>query len=254
LRKRPQDVNSSPSQIQSAPPAVVLLSGGLDSTTVLALAQTEGYAVHALTFRYGQRHSSEIDAAKAIARRAGVIRHQIVDIDLRAFGGSALTAEIEVPKDRDLDQPVKGQSEIPVTYVPARNTIFLSYALALAEVVGAVDIFIGVNALDYSGYPDCRPEYIEAFEKMANLATRAGVEGRTRLTIRTPLIALTKADIIRLGTSLGVDYSGTTSCYDPGSSGEACGRCDACQLRLKGFREAGLADPIEYASEKSFAR
>ena len=237
-----------------APAAVVLLSGGLDSTTVLALAQSEGYAVHALTFRYGQRHSSEIDAAKAIARRAGVVRHQIVDIDLRAFGGSALTAEIAVPKDRNLDQPVKGHSEIPVTYVPARNTIFLSYALGLAEVVGAADIFIGVNALDYSGYPDCRPEYIEAFEKMANLATRAGVEGRTRLAIRTPLIALTKGGIIRLGMSLGVDYYGTTSCYDPGPHGEACGRCDSCQLRLKGFREAGLADPIEYASEKSFAR
>ncbi len=237
-----------------APAAVVLLSGGLDSTTVLALAQSEGYAVYALTFRYGQRHSSEIDAAKAIARSAGVVRHEVVDIDLRAFGGSALTAEIAVPKDRDLDRPVKGESEIPVTYVPARNTIFLSYALALAEVVGAGDIFIGVNALDYSGYPDCRPEYIEAFEKMANLATRAGVEGRTRLTIRTPLIALTKAGIIRLGASLGVDYSGTTSCYDPGANGEACGRCDACQLRLKGFREAGLTDPIEYASEKSFAR
>ena len=249
-------MNSSPSAspIQSAPPAVVLLSGGLDSTTVLALARSEGYAVHALTFRYGQRHSSEIDAAKAIAQSAGVVHHQIVDIDLRAFGGSALTAEIAVPKDRDLDRPVQGQSEIPVTYVPARNTIFLSYALALAEVVGAADIFIGVNALDYSGYPDCRPEYIEAFEKMANLATRAGVEGRTRLTVRTPLIALTKAGIIRLGTSLGVDYSATTSCYDPGANGEACGRCDSCQLRLKGFREAGLADPIEYASEKSFAR
>jgi 7-cyano-7-deazaguanine synthase len=249
-------VNSSPSPppIQRAPPAVVLLSGGLDSTTVLALAQSEGYAVHALTFRYGQRHSSEIDAAKAIARREGIIRHQIVDIDLRAFGGSALTADIAVPKDRDLDGPVKGQSEIPVTYVPARNTIFLSYALALAEVVGATDIFIGVNALDYSGYPDCRPEYIEAFEKMANLATRAGVEGRARLTIRTPLIALTKADIIRLGTTLGVDYANTTSCYDPGANGDACGRCDACQLRLKGFREAGLADPIEYATEKSFTR
>jgi len=220
----------------------------------LALARSEGYAVHALTFRYGQRHSSEIEAAKVIARRAGVARHQIVDIDLRALGGSALTADIAVPKDRDLERPVKGQSEIPVTYVPARNTIFLSYALALAEVVGAIDIFIGVNALDYSGYPDCRPEYIEAFEKMANLATRAGVEGRTRLTIRTPLISLTKAGIIRLGMSLGVDYSVTTSCYDPGSSGEACGRCDACQLRLKGFREAGLDDPIEYATEKSEGR
>ena len=242
-----------PPPTESAPPAVVLLSGGLDSTTVLALARSEGYAVHALTFRYGQRHSSEIDAAKATARAAGV-RHQIVDIDLRTFGGSALTAEIAVPKDRDLNQRLKGESEIPVTYVPARNTIFLSYALALAEVVGAADIFIGVNALDYSGYPDCRPEYIAAFEKMANLATRAGIEGSTRLTIRTPLIALTKAGIIRLGTSLGVDYSGTTSCYDPGANGEACGRCDACRLRLKGFREAGLADPIEYASEKSFSR
>lgn len=246
-------MNPAPSQIPSGQPAVVLLSGGLDSTTVLALARSEGYAVHALTFNYGQRHSSEIEAAKAIARKAGVVRHQIVDIDLRAFGGSALTADIAVPKDRNLGQP--GQdSGIPVTYVPARNTIFLSYALALAEIVGAADIFIGVNSLDYSGYPDCRPEYIAAFEKMANLATRAGVEGRTRLTIRTPLISLTKAGIIRLGLSLGVDYSGTTSCYDPGDSGEACGRCDACQLRLKGFREAGVDDPIEYAAEKSGAR
>jgi 7-cyano-7-deazaguanine synthase len=243
-------VNPAPSQIPSGPPAVVLLSGGLDSTTVLALARSEGYAVHALTFSYGQRHSLEIEAAKAIARNAGVVRHQIVDIDLRAFGGSALTADIAVPKDRNLGH----DSGIPVTYVPARNTIFLSYALALAEVVGATDIFIGVNALDYSGYPDCRPEYIGAFEKMANLATRAGVEGRTRLTIRTPLISLTKAGIIRLGLSLGVDYSGTTSCYDPGDNGEACGRCDACQLRLKGFREAGVDDPIEYAAEKSGAR
>ncbi len=247
-------MNSATSQFQSAPPAVVLLSGGLDSTTVLAIAGREGYAVHALTFRYGQRHSSEIDAAKAIARNAGVAHHQVVDIDLRAFGGSALTADIPVPKDRILDEPRDDSSGIPVTYVPARNTIFLSYALALAEVAGAADIFIGVNALDYSGYPDCRPEYIEAFEKMANLATRAGVEGRTRLTIRTPLISLTKAGIIRLGMSLGVDYSITTSCYDPGSKGEACGRCDACQLRLKGFREAGLDDPIEYATEKSGAR
>jgi 7-cyano-7-deazaguanine synthase len=246
-------VNPVPSQIPTALPAVVLLSGGLDSTTVLALALSEGYAVHALTFRYGQRHSTEIDAAKAIARNAGVVRHQIVDIDLRAFGGSALTADIAVPKDRDLGQPGHATG-IPVTYVPARNTIFLSYALALAEVVGAADIFIGVNALDYSGYPDCRPEYIDAFEKMANLATRAGVEGATSLTIRTPLISLTKAGIIKLGMSLGVDYSGTTSCYDPGSAGEACGRCDACQLRLKGFREAGVDDPIEYAIERSAAR
>jgi 7-cyano-7-deazaguanine synthase len=246
-------VNPAPFHIPSPPPAVVLLSGGLDSTTVLALALSEGYAVHALTFRYGQRHSSEIDAARTIARNAGVVRHQIVDIDLRAFGASALTADIAVPKDRDLRQPGH-DPEIPVTYVPARNTIFLSYALALAEVVGAADIFIGVNAMDYSGYPDCRPEYIEAFEKMANLATRAGVEGPTRLTIRTPLISLTKAGIIKLGLSLGVDYSDTTSCYDPGSNGEACGRCDACQLRLKGFREAGVDDPIAYATEKSGVR
>jgi 7-cyano-7-deazaguanine synthase len=235
-----------------AAPAVVLLSGGLDSTTVLAIARSEGFSVHALTFRYGQRHSVEIEAAKAIARRAVVARHHVIDIDLTVFGGSALTAAIPVPKDRDLAPGSTSTNEIPVTYVPARNTIFLSYALALAEVVEASNIFIGVNALDYSGYPDCRPEYIEAFERMANLATRAGVEGRTRLTIRTPLISLTKAAIIKLGTSLGVDYGATTSCYDPGSDGEACGRCDACQLRLKGFDEAGLDDPIAYA--KTIAR
>jgi 7-cyano-7-deazaguanine synthase len=229
-----------------APPAVVLLSGGLDSTTVLAIAKREGFSVHALTFRYGQRHSVEIEAAQAIARRAGVAKHHVVEIDLTVFGASALTADIPVPKDRDLAPASTSANEIPITYVPARNTIFLSYALALAEVVEASDIFIGVNALDYSGYPDCRPEYIEAFEKMANLATRAGIEGRTRLTIRTPLIALTKAAIITLGTSLGVDYASTTSCYDPGADGEACGRCDACQLRLKGFEEAGLEDPITY--------
>jgi 7-cyano-7-deazaguanine synthase len=229
------------------PAAVVLLSGGLDSTTVLAIAKGEGFAVHALSVRYGQRHSTEIDAAKRIASRAGVRRHHIVDIDLTQFGGSALTADIPVPKDRDLAPSSPAAKEIPVTYVPARNTIFLSYALALAEVTGSSSIFIGVNALDYSGYPDCRPEYIRAFEQMANLATRAGVEGTTRVTIRTPLIALSKAAIVTLGTSLGVDYSQTTSCYDPGRNGEACGRCDACQLRLKGFSEAGLEDPIEYA-------
>jgi 7-cyano-7-deazaguanine synthase len=213
----------------------------------LAIAKSEGFGVHALTFRYGQRHSVEIQAARAIARRAGVAEHHVVDIDLTVFGGSALTADIAVPKDRDLGAASVSAKEIPITYVPARNTIFLSYALALAEVVEAANIFIGVNALDYSGYPDCRPEYIAAFERMANLATRAGVEGRTRLTIRTPLIALTKAAIIRLGTSLGVDYGATTSCYDPGADGEACGRCDACQLRLKGFEEAGQEDPITYA-------
>jgi 7-cyano-7-deazaguanine synthase len=235
-------------------PAVLLLSGGLDSTTVLAVAQHEGFAVHALTFRYGQRHATEIEAAKRIARDAGVIQHRVIDIDLTVFGGSALTAATPVPKDRDLSALSLEAKEIPVTYVPARNTIFLSYALALAEVIGAADIFIGVNALDYSGYPDCRPEYIRAFEEMANLATRAGVEGSTRLAIRTPLISLTKAAIIKLGTSLGVDYSVTTSCYDPGENGDACGRCDACQLRLKGFGEAGLDDPIEYATARGRPR
>jgi 7-cyano-7-deazaguanine synthase len=239
-----------PTSTSGAEPAtVVLLSGGLDSTTALAIARSEGFAVHALTFRYGQRHSAEIDAARRIARRAGVREHRIVDIDLTQFGGSALTTDIPVPKDRDLAPSAATAKEIPITYVPARNTIFLSYALALAEVVGASTIFIGVNALDYSGYPDCRPEYIRAFETMANLATRAGVEGRTRMMIRTPLIALTKAAIITLGTSLGVDYAETSSCYDPGHDGEACGRCDACQLRLKGFGDAGLEDPIAYAAD-----
>ena len=231
--------------------AVVLLSGELDSTTVLAVARSEGFAVHALSFRYGQRHAVEIDAARRIAQQAGVRQHHIVDIDLTVFGGSALTADIPVPKDRDLSPSASAAKEIPLTYVPARNTIFLSYALALAEVIGASNIFIGVNALDYSGYPDCRPEYIEAFEQMANLATRAGVEGRTKVLIRTPLISLSKAAIITLGTSLGVDYSDTSSCYDPSPGGEACGRCDACQLRLKGFSDAGLEDPIAYATARS---
>jgi 7-cyano-7-deazaguanine synthase len=242
---------SSPAQSKSASPAVVLLSGGLDSTTVLAIALSEGFAIHALTFRYGQRHSAEVDAAKRIARGAGVASHHLVEIDLTLFGGSALTSDIPVPKDRDLAASSPSAREIPVTYVPARNTIFLSYALALAEVVGASNVFIGVNALDYSGYPDCRPEYIQAFEKMASLATRAGVEGRTRLVIRAPLISLSKAAIIKLGASLGVDYSRTTSCYDPGPKGEGCGRCDACQLRLKGFGEAGLEDPISYATART---
>lgn len=227
-------------------PAVLLLSGGLDSTTLLALAARQGYVIHALSFRYGQRHAIEVDAARRAAERFGVVQHVIVDIDLRAFGGSALTSSIEVPKDRNL----AGDSSIPVTYVPARNTIFLAYAMALAEVAGASDIFIGVNALDYSGYPDCRPEYIESFERMANLATRAAVEGG-RLVIHAPLIRMTKREIIELGLSLGVDYAETSSCYDPSPDGAACGRCDACQLRLKGFADAGSADPARYAAGAS---
>src|SRR3954464_7107717 len=211
-------------------PAVGLLSGGLDSTTVLAIARSEGFSVHALSFRYGQRHASEIDAARRIAKKAGVARHHIVDIDLKQLGGSALTTDIPVPKDRDLAGSAATSNEIPITYVPARNTIFLSYALAAAEVVGASDIFIGVNALDYSGYPDCRPEYIEAFQQMANLATKAGVEGHQKLTIHTPLIQMSKAQIIRTGLDLGVDYSMTSTCYDPAPTGEACGACDACLL------------------------
>jgi 7-cyano-7-deazaguanine synthase len=226
------------------PPAIVLLSGGLDSTTVLALAQREGYALNALTFSYGQRHGVEIDHARRIAARYDVQRHVVADVDLRVFGGSALTSGIAVPKDRTADELGTG---IPVTYVPARNTIFLAYALAWAEVLGAPDIFIGVNALDYSGYPDCRPEYIQAFEAMANLATKAGVERTGRVRIRTPLIDLSKRQIIELGMSLGVDYALTTSCYDPGPQGAACGHCDACQLRQRGFAQAGLTDPAPYA-------
>ena len=211
-------------------PAVLLLSGGLDSTTMLALAVQQGFDVHAMTFRYGQRHSAEIDAARRVARHYGVRDHVVVDIDLRTFGGSALTADIAVPKDRTDDAIAHG---IPITYVPARNTIFLSFCLAWAEVLGASDIFIGVNALDYSGYPDCRPEYIAAFQTMANLATRGGVEGTTPMRIQTPLLDLTKREIVELGFSLGVDYASTLSCYDPSPDGIACGRCDACRLRLK---------------------
>jgi 7-cyano-7-deazaguanine synthase len=227
-------------------PAVVLLSGGLDSTTCLAVAQRQGFVAHAMTFRYGQRHAVEIEAARRIAERAGVARHVVVDIDLRQWGGSALTADLAVPKHDDV-AAVGADGAIPVTYVPARNTIFLSFALAWAEVLGATDLFVGVNALDYSGYPDCRPEYIEAFTRLANLATRAGVEGTSRLVVHTPLIALTKAGIIALGRSLGVDYAATTSCYDPTPEGAGCGRCDACLLRLRGFAEAGLTDPAPYA-------
>jgi 7-cyano-7-deazaguanine synthase len=226
--------------------AVVLLSGGLDSATTLALALAEGFAIYALSFRYGQRHSIELEGARRIASSFGVEKHLIVDIDLGAIGGSALTDEIEVPKGRSSDEM---SSAIPVTYVPARNTIFLSFALAWSEVLGANDIFIGVNALDYSGYPDCRSEYIEAFERMASLATRSGVEGRGRLKIHTPLVQMTKAEIIEIGLGLGVDYSLTHSCYDPRADGRACGRCDSCLLRLKGFREAGARDPISYAGK-----
>ena len=225
--------------------AVLLLSGGLDSTTLLALASSEGRAVFALSFSYGQRHSAELAAARRVAARYRVAQHTVMNIDLRAFGGSALTADIDVPKDNDPDE----RTGIPITYVPARNTIFLSFALAWAEVLGADEIFIGVNALDYSGYPDCRPEFIEAFERMAALATRAGVESSgDSVKIRTPLIDLSKREIIELGLSLGVDYSITTSCYDPATTGEACGRCDACRLRLNGFAQAGAHDPAPYST------
>lgn len=228
----------------TSPPAVVLLSGGLDSSTTLAYAIERGFDARAMTFRYGQRHRLEIDAAKAVARHLGLQTHVLVDIDLRPFGGSALTSDLPVPKDRD---PASAARDgIPVTYVPARNTIFLSFALAWAETQGAHDIFIGVNAVDYSGYPDCRPEYIAAFERMANLATKAAVEGGARTTIHTPLIDRTKKEIIELGRSLGVDYALTTSCYDPETDGRACGRCDACRLRLKGFEDAGVPDPAKY--------
>lgn len=221
--------------------AVVLLSGGLDSATAMVMAQQEGFDLYALSFRYGQRHVIELDCAIEQAR-VQACEHRIVEIDLRAFGGSALTDEIEVPKHDHIDEL---SDAIPVTYVPARNTIFLSYALAWAEVLGACDIFIGVNALDYSGYPDCRPEFIAAYERMANLATVAAVEGQA-LTIHTPLIDLSKADIVKRGLALGVDYAKTSSCYDPAPDGRACGHCDSCLLRLKGFKDAGATDPRPY--------
>jgi 7-cyano-7-deazaguanine synthase len=228
----------------TAPEAVILLSGGLDSTTLLAIARAEGYALNALTFDYGQRHKVELRAAAAVARAIGVRRHAVVPIDAQVFAGSALTdAAVPVPKDRDLARP---EESIPVTYVPARNTIFLAYALAWAEVLGAQHLFIGVNALDYSGYPDCRPEFIAAFERLANLATKAAVEGGQRLRIHTPLIQLTKAQIVARGLALGVDYAHTSTCYDPDAEGRACGHCDACQLRLAGFRANGIADPAPY--------
>jgi 7-cyano-7-deazaguanine synthase len=219
--------------------AVVLYSGGLDSATCLAIAESEGFAPHAMSFAYGQRHRHELEVARANAKLMGAVEHLVVEFDLRQMGGSALTSDIAVPKEGV-------GNAIPVTYVPARNTIFLSFALGWAEVLGAFDIFIGVNALDYSGYPDCRPEYVAAFEAMANLATKAGVEGTGRFSIHTPLISLTKADIIRKGLALGVDYSRTHSCYDPAADGSACGLCDSCRLRLKGFAEAGVPDPVKY--------
>jgi len=223
--------------------AVVLLSGGLDSATVLAIAKSQGYELYALSFSYGQRHIFELEAASRVAASIGVAGHRTATIDLRIFGGSALTDEIDVPKGRSADDMSHG---IPITYVPARNTIFLSFALAWAEVLGSSDIFIGVNALDYSGYPDCRPEFIKAFEKMANLATKAGVERRQTLKIHTPLIAMTKAQIIGKGIELGVNYGLTSSCYDPSPCGEPCGQCDSCLLRKKGFKENGIEDPLKY--------
>ena len=223
--------------------AVVLLSGGLDSTTVAAIAQQQGYEVYALSFDYGQNHRVELEFAARVAERLGVARHAVVKVDLRSFGGSALTSNTPVPKHRSAEAIGHG---VPVTYVPARNTVFLSLALAWAETLGATDIFIGVNALDYSGYPDCRPEFIAAFETMANLATKMGTEDRRQIKIHTPLIQMTKKQIVETGLKLGVDYSLTTTCYDPSSTGEACGACDACLLRLKGFAEAGVADPARY--------
>ena len=224
--------------------AVILSSGGLDSTTAMAISRSQGYEVYSLSFRYGQRHSVELEAAKKVAVYLGAREHLVINIDLgKIGGGSALTTEIAVPKSRTVGEMSK---EIPVTYVPARNTIFLSYALAWAEVLGASDIFIGVNAIDYSGYPDCRPEFIEAFERMANLATKVAVEGKMKIKIQTPLIHLTKAEIIQKGIELGVDYGITHSCYDPSSEGKACGQCDSCLLRKKGFSEAGIEDPTRY--------
>jgi 7-cyano-7-deazaguanine synthase len=225
--------------------AVVLLSGGLDSTTTLAIARAAGFDTYALSFHYGQRHAYELEAARRVATALGAKDHVIATIDLRMFGGSALTSDIDVPKHRPLDTMGDG---IPITYVPARNTIFLSFALAWAEVLGAEDILIGVNALDYSGYPDCRPEYIEAYERMANLAVKVAVEGASSIKIHTPLIAMTKAGIIRRGMELGVDFGMTSSCYDPDESGIPCGACDSCQLRLKGFQEAGVVDPLRARS------
>ena len=226
--------------------AVILLSGGLDSATALAIARRDGYEAYALTFRYGQRHEVEIDAARQVAKAFGVAEHMVIEFDLRRFGGSALTSDLAVPKDRPLASMAHG---IPETYVPARNTIFLSFALAWAEVLGAGSIFIAVNSLDYSGYPDCRPEYLAAFERLARLATRTGIEGHQELVIHAPLLHLSKAEIIRYGLVLGVDYGITRSCYDPSAVGYSCGHCDACLLRLKGFAENGLSDPAPYQGQ-----
>jgi len=223
--------------------AVVLSSGGIDSTTAMAIAKHEGFKIFSLSFFYGQRHAFELEAAQKVANAIGTTKHLVINIDLKQIGGSSLTDDMDVPKDRDEQEMTR---EIPVTYVPARNTIFLSFALAWAEVLKSSDIFIGVNAIDYSGYPDCRPEYIDAFERMANLATKAGVEGTTKIRIKTPLIRWTKAQIIQKGIELGVDYALTHSCYDPSPQGQACGRCDSCQLRKKGFKEAGVLDPTQY--------
>jgi len=230
--------------IAQSRPAVILLSGGLDSATVLAVARQEGYACHALSISYGQRHAIELDAAKRVATSLGAVEHRIVPLDLRTFGGSALTADLPVPKDRSHEEMGEG---IPITYVPARNTVFLALALAWAEVLGSFDVFVGVNALDYSGYPDCRPEFIAAFEQLANLATKATVERKGRFRIHAPLIQLSKAEIIHLGQGLGVDYGLTHSCYDPAPDGAACGRCDSCRLRRAGFEAAAIPDPTRYA-------
>jgi 7-cyano-7-deazaguanine synthase len=236
-------VSAMPESANNNKAAVILLSGGLDSATTAAMARAEGFRLHALSVDYGQRHRFELESARRVAEALGVAEHRVLKIDLAALGGSALTADIAVPQDRDDDEMSDG---IPVTYVPARNTIMLSLALGYAEVIGAADIFIGVNAVDYSGYPDCRPEFIAAFEQLANLATKAGVEGSLRFRIHTPLIRLTKAEIIRRGIELGVDYGLTHTCYSPDVDGRSCGRCDACQLRLKGFAEAGTLDPVAY--------
>ncbi|MCC7423941.1 MAG: 7-cyano-7-deazaguanine synthase QueC [Planctomycetaceae bacterium] len=238
-------MTNATSQGDSRRRAVVLLSGGLDSATALAVARLEGFETYAISFDYGQRHRFELESARRVGAAGGVVRHIVFPLDLRAFGGSALTADIAVPKDRSEEEMGVG---IPITYVPARNTVFLSVALGWAETLGAWDLFIGVNAVDYSGYPDCRPEFVEAFTAMANLATKASAEGRARWRVHAPLIHLTKAGIIELGTRLGVDYGLTHSCYDPDPAGRSCGHCDSCRLRLKGFAEAGLTDPVEYAA------